>query len=227
MVDVLLAEGPSRVLDVGCGTGIAARLFAARGADVLGLEPDLRMASVAARQGTVVEPGTFEEWDPHGRVFDLLIAGQAWHWVDPDLGARKAADVLRPQGRIGLFWNQAFPDARSHQAMDGVYERVAPQLGKNSVLIGKRDEMLYESIAGAIRASGHFGRVDVLSFEHDAVYATDQWLTLASTHSDHHTLPAADLAALLGQLRVAIDASGGQVPVRYQTTLVTGCTLGS
>jgi SAM-dependent methyltransferase len=225
MVDVLLAEAPTRVLDVGCGTGIAARLFATRGCDVLGLEPDPRMAAVAARQGTVVEEGNFEAWDPQGRVFDLLIAGQAWHWVDPDLGAHKAATVLRPGGRIGLFWNQAFPDAQSLQAMQPAYLAVAPHLAQNSVLIGRRDEMLYESIAQAIRRSGHFGDVEVRSFGHDAVYSTDEWLTLASTHSDHHTLPPAEREELLGQLRVAIDGSGGQVPVRYQTSLVTGCTL--
>ena len=110
LIDVLVAEQPRTVLDVGCGTGIVARLLIARGCDVLGLEPDARMADVARRHGVVVEAGTIEEWDAGDRHFDLLTAGQAWHWVDPDPGAAKAAQVLRPGGRIGLFWNQAHPD---------------------------------------------------------------------------------------------------------------------
>ena len=37
--------------DVGCGTGLAARLVAERGVKVLGVEPDERMAHVARRHG--------------------------------------------------------------------------------------------------------------------------------------------------------------------------------
>jgi hypothetical protein len=32
--------------------------------------------------GLEVEVAAFETWDPAGRVFDAVIAGQAWHWVD-------------------------------------------------------------------------------------------------------------------------------------------------
>ncbi|HVM67186.1 MAG TPA: hypothetical protein VMU14_20120 [Acidimicrobiales bacterium] len=38
MVDGLLAGGAGDVLDVGCGTGIAGRLFAARQCSVLGVD---------------------------------------------------------------------------------------------------------------------------------------------------------------------------------------------
>src|SRR2546421_6640760 len=36
LVDELMSSRPARVLDVGCGTGIASRLFAARGCEVKG-----------------------------------------------------------------------------------------------------------------------------------------------------------------------------------------------
>ena len=51
LIDHLITERPATVLDVGCGTGITSRLLEARGCDVLGLEPDARMASGLA--GTV------------------------------------------------------------------------------------------------------------------------------------------------------------------------------
>ncbi|MFB9838760.1 class I SAM-dependent methyltransferase, partial [Actinoallomurus acaciae] len=97
LVERIVAASPGpRVLDVGCGTGIEARQFQAAGCTVLGVDPDARMAGFARRTGVEVEVATFETWDPAGRVFDAVVAGQAWHWVDPVAGAAKAAQVLRP-----------------------------------------------------------------------------------------------------------------------------------
>src|SRR3954447_15322634 len=85
------------------GTGIAARQFRAAGCTVLGVEPDARMAEFARRSGVEVDVATFEAWDPAGRHFDAVVAGTAWHWVDPVAGAAKAARVLRPGGRLAPF----------------------------------------------------------------------------------------------------------------------------
>ena len=106
LVDRIIAASPGRdVLDVGCGTGISARLFQAEGCRVLGVDPDPRMAEQARQGGTATEVAKFEDWDPAGRTFNAVIAAQAWHWVDPVAGAAKAAAVLRPGSRLAVFWN--------------------------------------------------------------------------------------------------------------------------
>ncbi len=225
LIEFLLAPGPHTVLDVGCGTGIAARLFAARGCDDLGLEPDPRMAAVARRHGVSVVEGTIEEWDPGDRRFDLLTAGQAWHWVDPQRGPVKAAAVLRPGGRIGLFWNQAHPGPSVRPALEAAYARHAPVLGTQSVLIGRRDVAMYESVAESFRRTGDFDDVAIEVFGHDVDYSSEEWIELAGTHSDHHTLPPAQSADLLADLRRRIDEAGGRVPVHYEATLVSGRRL--
>ena len=51
LVDELVALAPSRVLDVGCGTGKVAGALAARGLSVLGIEIDVRMAALAPCAG--------------------------------------------------------------------------------------------------------------------------------------------------------------------------------
>ena len=117
--------GPD-VLDVGCGTGIAARQFRAAGCRVLGVEPDARMADFARRTGIEVEVATFEAWDSAGRTFDAVVAGQAWHWVDPVAGAAQAARVLRPGGRLAAFWHVFEPPQDVAQAAVAVYQRVMP-----------------------------------------------------------------------------------------------------
>src|ERR1700728_1109954 len=108
------------------GTGVTARLSRAAGCRVVGVDTDERMADLARRSGVEAEVATFESWDPAGRAFDAVIAGQAWHWVDPVAGAAKAAQVLRPGGRLAVFWN-AFgfpPDLGA--AFAAVYQRVIP-----------------------------------------------------------------------------------------------------
>src|SRR5688572_15809763 len=71
LVDDLLAGGRPRVLDVGCGTGIAAERFLAADCVVVGVEPDGRMAAIASGKGVEVEVAAFETWDAAGRQFDL------------------------------------------------------------------------------------------------------------------------------------------------------------
>ena len=113
MIDAIMAAsaGPE-VLDVGCGTGIAARQFQAAGCWVVGVDVDERMAAFARSRGLEVEVARFEGWDSAGREFDAVIAGRTWHWVEPLSGATKAAEVLRPGGRLAVFWNMFQPTAR-------------------------------------------------------------------------------------------------------------------
>jgi len=112
LVERIVAASPGReILDVGCGTGIVARQFQAAGCTVLGVDPDPRMADQARARGLEVEVGTFESWEPNGRAFDAIVAGQAWHWVDPVAGAIRAASAVRPGGRFAVFWNAFQPPA--------------------------------------------------------------------------------------------------------------------
>src|SRR5580693_6138178 len=124
LVRRIIAASPGRnVLDVGCGTGIEARQFRAAGCTVLGVEPDARMAAFARGSGIEVEVATLEAWDPAGRQFDAVIAGTAWHWVDPVAGAAQAARVLRPGGRLALFWNSFRPPPGLGEAFAAVFRR--------------------------------------------------------------------------------------------------------
>ena len=132
LVERIVAASPGLdVLDVGCGTGIAARQFQAAGCRVMGVDPDARMAGLARRSGTEVEVVTFEAWDPAGREFDAVIAGQAWHWVDPVAGAAKAALALRPGGRLAVFWNAFQPPPDLAEAFARAYDRVQTGLPFN------------------------------------------------------------------------------------------------
>jgi SAM-dependent methyltransferase len=210
-----------RVLDVGCGTGIAARLFAASGCVVLGVEPDARMAAVAAARGIAVEVAHFERWDRAGRRFDVLTAGQSWHWVDPVVGARRAAEALRPGGRIALFWNVGSPEPRVAEAFERVYARLAPRLDEQSVLLGRFDGDRFPAASDGIRRAGVFSVPQRWVFPWQKTYTTAEWLDQLPSHSDHHALAPDKLKVLLDALGEVIDGLGGIFVCPYETVVIT------
>ena len=216
LIDDLVAPSPANALDVGCGTGKAARLLAARGVTVLGVEVDPQMAAVARRSGLEVEVAPFEQWDPRGRTFDLVFSGQAWHWIEPSIGVPKAAGVLRPGGRLALFWNTVVLDAGIRGPMQDVYRRLAP----GTVAESRRFDGREPPYADDLRTAGVFGSVDVRSYEWDREYAADEWVQMVQTHSDHVVMPADQRARLIEEVTATIDAHGGVVRAHYVTQTI-------
>ncbi|MGW4967521.1 class I SAM-dependent methyltransferase [Nonomuraea sp. NPDC004186] len=224
MVARIVAGSPGPdVLDVGCGTGIEARQFQAAGCKVLGVDPDERMADFARREGLEVEVSTFETWEPAGRDFDAVVAGQAWHWVDPVAGATKAARVLRPGGRLAVFWNafQAPPDLGA--AIAAVYRRIMPDAPIYQRMMSDADAYvsLSAKAADGIRQAGAFGDVEEWRFDWERPYTRDEWLDLVPTTGVHTRLPAATLQEVLAGVGAAVDAAGGGFTMRYTTVVVT------
>jgi SAM-dependent methyltransferase len=224
LVEDLLAGEPRAILDVGCGTGRAALLLQGAGRNVVGIEPDERMAAVAARRGIDVESGTFEEWDPAGRLFDLLIAAQAWHWVDPMTGAVKAATVLRPGARFAAFWNVMHHTPSALAVFDAVYGRYAPTLLTSSVALGAGSTVAARADAaatGLVAAGFRDVAESRTTYNWQAPYAPRDWIGLLRTHSDHEILSPTVLEPLLRDLEAGLAELGPTFPVDFRTELLT------
>lgn len=229
LVARIVAESPGpRLLDVGCGTGIAARQFQAAGCTVLGIDPDPRMAAFACGRGLPVEVATFEAWDPADRMFDTVIAAQSWHWVDPEAGAAKAARILRPGGRLAIFSHVYEPPPEVAEPSAAAYRRVAPD-SPFADLPDRRPlgmyQAMYAGFADTIRATGHFSAPEQWRFDWERTYARDEWLALLPTTGGFTRLRPDQLAAVLDQVGSAIDALGGAFTMPFVTLVATAARV--
>ncbi|MEQ8765936.1 MAG: class I SAM-dependent methyltransferase [Planctomycetota bacterium] len=95
------------VLDVGTGTGTLGRLFAERGAKVVGLDRSPELLEQARQidrdcgiEGTRYVVGTAEETGQESGAFDWVAAGQCWHWFDRHKASEEARRLLKPGGHL-------------------------------------------------------------------------------------------------------------------------------
>jgi SAM-dependent methyltransferase len=96
-------------VDLGSGTGILAALLLQRGARVFGIEPNREMRAYAELMlgGEFrSESGTAENTHLPDGSFDLLVAGQSFHWFDPQKTRVEALRILKRGAAAALLWNE-------------------------------------------------------------------------------------------------------------------------
>ena len=201
-IDDVLESGVRRVLDVGAGTGIASMQFVGRGVDVLAVEPDTRMASVAQAKGIPVEIAAFEQWEPAGRRFDRVVFAASFHWVDPAVALPKIRGVLADGGKLALIWNRLRPSRPTRAQFESIYKDYMDIDARGAD--GQPGD-LTDLLTGAGFTVTH------RSYPHHLHYSTRQWLDIAFTFSNHLTLAADKATELRTRMSELIGPSGVSV----------------
>jgi SAM-dependent methyltransferase len=110
--------GGRDLLDVGCGRGRLARELSGPGRQVLGLDPSAELVGAAKADNAGVPGLDFDEAEflaaeiPPGS-FDFVCFVASLHHMDQAEGVAKAAEILRPGGRlvvIGLARAATLPE---------------------------------------------------------------------------------------------------------------------
>lgn len=99
---------PARVVDVGTGTGMLARDFAAAGCVVTGVDVSPEMVAAARRAGGGVtyRVGSAEDTGLPGGGWDVVAAGQCWHWVDRERAYAEARRLLVAGGALAICYRE-------------------------------------------------------------------------------------------------------------------------
>lgn len=164
-----------RALDLGTGTGTIARGLALRGCDVTGLDRSAPLMEQAAEldrdAGVAVKyvNAPAEDTRLPAASFDLVTAGQCWHWFDRPRAAAEARRVLKAGGRLIIAHFDWIPLPGSMiEATEKLIEKHNPKwkLGGGWGIhpLWPRDL----AIAG-------FKNIETFSFDLDAIYTHEAW----------------------------------------------------
>jgi SAM-dependent methyltransferase len=133
-------DATTTLVDVGCGTGISSRLFAARGIPVIGIDPNDEMRGRAAAAAPPSGPpptyraGRAEATGLPNGTAAAVLAAQAFHWFDVEPTLREFHRILWPRGWAVLVWNER-DDSDPCTAAYTAVVRTAPD---NAALEGTR-----------------------------------------------------------------------------------------
>ena len=144
--------------------------------------------------------------------------------MDPVAGAAKAARVLRPGGRLAVFWNAAQLPADLAATFADVYRSVQPGLPFamwTRPAIEAYQIMCGRAADGVRQAGDAFSEPEQWRLDWDHRYARDQWLEQVPTIGGHTQLDPAKLNELLAGMGAAIDDLGGCFTMNYATVVVT------
>lgn len=96
------------ILEVGAGTGLATARLAAAADRLVAIEPDPMLAEYLRRTlaGHTVEIVQADFVSAEiADTFDLVAAASSFHWLDAGAALPKIRALLKPGGRIALWWN--------------------------------------------------------------------------------------------------------------------------
>ena len=164
-----------RLLDLGTGTGVLGRGFGLRGCAVTGLDPSDKLIAEArhldreAGVETAYVTATAEQTGLPGGAFDVVTAGQCWHWFDGPRAAAEACRLLAPGGALVIVHFDWIPlPGNVVEATETLIERHNPAWAYGGGAGVHASRLTDAAIAG-------FRYIESFSFDVAVPYSHEAW----------------------------------------------------
>lgn len=214
----------SHIVEIGPGTGQASEYFINKGYRLTGIDlgPDLVAYcrnKFARHANADFVHASFEKWQPL-RTYDLMLAAQSFHWIEPQFGLQKAASLLVPNGTLALVWHLDESDETEfwRRGFD-LHRRYFPDIPGNQ---GAELRNHFNTYRSALHNSKHFTAIGESELRWNAEYSADDWIKMRRTFSPDLQLAESDREQFYAALRALIDSLGGIFVRHYRTVCVMG-----
>ena len=182
----------SRLLELGCGPGIATAALAPKGFTIQAVEPSSAACELARQacepyENVAIANSTFEDWPLPAQKFDAVLAATSFHWISREVACKKSAAALKPDGSLILLW------ATPPQPNSDILERIQPvyeqfklgDLGKEQHRSQAYYQQNFETFAETVGSSGYFESTSVECVTQQSIYSVEKYLALLSTLSGY------------------------------------------
>ncbi|HEX3513062.1 MAG TPA: class I SAM-dependent methyltransferase [Trebonia sp.] len=217
---VTRAIGAARIataVDLGAGTGLLTAALAARGLEVIAVEPDVEMTKLLTGRlpDIRVEIATAEHLPLGDATVDAVFAGQAFHWFTRPDTDREIARVLRPDGIVAILTNVNPVDAD----WEGTLHRAVLGTGQPSLTsaAGALDPGLFTDEVQFFVPNPHRLAIDAFL----ALPRTWSWVATATPAQQKRVAAEAERLA-----RQIADPGGTTVTLPYSTRVVRAVRRG-
>lgn len=163
--DAGLLRENSVIADIGSGTGISSLLYLENGFEVYGVEPNKEMREAGEQFLAAYErfhsiDGTAEQTGLPDVSVDMVLAGQAFHWFDPEKAKAEFRRILKPGGHVVLVWNDRRFDTTDFLR---AYEDLLKMFGTDYAKVNHRniDETQFDAFFG----KGNWNAFSVCNFQ--------------------------------------------------------------
>jgi SAM-dependent methyltransferase len=196
-----------QVVDLGAGTGILTRVLRSLGHDVRPVEPDEGMRARLSTSSPEVTPlaGTAEQIPLPDAAVDAVMAGQAYHWFDPERAHPEIARVIRPGGVFAPVWNIRDESVAWVAELSEIIDDT--RAGDHAGLLTNPD------------FGPEFGTVASNRFQHEAPMTADRLVTLVTTRSYYLTATPQRRAELEARVRELASGLPEVFPLPYLTVI--------
>jgi SAM-dependent methyltransferase len=176
-IDAITHIKGSRSLDLATGPGTIALELAARGSAVVGIDISAELVATAKRvaeernleESTDFRIAAAEDTGLDASSFDLVTAGQCWHWFDSVAAMRESRRVLRPGGVLAIayysYLAEHSPVARDTEELVLDFNPTWSMAGWIGVFPEHIDEVI----------RGGFTLVEQFCYEHDEEFSHVRW----------------------------------------------------